>query len=298
MKKQKYTRKIIAIRGDTQSGHTGGLLNPETLLPEMDIDKEGKDVITGWYNPSLRPVQKKLWEWHMGDIENVRKLAGTDEIIFVEMGDLTQGNIFKDDLAETSLSAQVIEAQWLCVPWLEIQNLKRMRIVKGTGVHVWGSGATETVLTALLQKSYPKSDVKISSHWMLNVDGFRLDVAHHGPGPGMRNWTRGNVFELYLKSILKDDIETGIEPAHVVLRGHKHTFIYRRAIHQVKNLIWELPGFITPPYCFIGSHAEKTENSPSFMGVGILALEVINGKLLQYHPFTHFVDLRTEEVLS
>lgn len=224
---KKYTRKILAVRGDTQGGHAGGLLNPETLIPEMDIDENGAEVIAGWRNPELRPVQRKLWEWHTEDLKDVRKLAGEDEIIFLEMGDLTQGNVFKDDLAENSLSAQVIISQWLCKPWLDLKNVKTMRVVKGTGVHVWGEGSTETILTRLLQAEYPKKSVKINDHYMLDVDGYQIDVAHHGTGPGMRNWTRGNVFELYVKSIMRDCIDVGEEPPAMVLRAHRHELIYR-----------------------------------------------------------------------
>jgi hypothetical protein len=294
---KKYHRTIIAVRGDTQGGHAGGLLNPETLIPDWDIDEAGQRVITGWRHIEPRPVQKQLWRWHEQDMANVRTLAGKDEIVFLEMGDLTQGGIFKDDLDENGLNTQVVISRWNCTPWLDLPNVQRMYIVKGTGVHVWGEAATETLLTAQLKAEYPKKSVKINDHWILDLDGFLIDMAHHGPGAGIRNWTRGNVFELYCKSILRDSIDMAEPIPHVILRGHKHEFIYRPVTHQTKNKIWKADGFITPPYCFIGSHAQKVMNSPSFMGVGILALEVLDGKLYQWHPFTHYVDLRTMEVL-
>ena len=33
------------------------------------------------------------------------------------------------------------------------------------------------------------------------------------------------------------------------------------------------------------------------MGVGMLAFELINGKLYDKHPFMHYIDLRTREIL-
>jgi hypothetical protein len=292
----KSTRTIIAVRGDTQGGHAGGLLNPETELPDVDIDDDGKTVITGWHTPELRPVQKKLWEWHTQYIKDVKNLAGADEIVFIEMGDLTQGTVFKDDLDENNLNTQVTISRYNTIPWLDLPNVKSAFFVKGTGVHVWGEGSTERLLTAQLKAAYPRKRIEITDHWLLNVKGVKVDVSHHGPGPGIRNWTRGNAFELYVKSILHDDIEAGAQVPDVILRGHKHEFTYRRAIHQVRGRIWELPAFITPPMCFIGSHAQKVMNSPSYMGVGVLALEVINGKLHAFHPFTNYVDLRTREI--
>jgi hypothetical protein len=295
---RRYNRKIIAIRGDTQSGHAGGLLNPEAQIPVMAIDEEGKRVVDGYETAHLNPVQERLWEWSESDRGEIGKLAAGDEIIFIEMGDMTQGARFVDDLKDASLLRQTIISFYNFMPWMEMENLRRMRAVKGTGVHVWGEGSTEVLLVMMLQKAFPEKDLKISDHYLLNIDGYLIDVSHHGPGAGYRNWTRGNAFELYVKSILMDDLNMGRPTPNIVLRGHKHEFTYAHAIHQVGGHIWKLPGFIVPPYCFIGSHAQKAVNSPSSMGVGTLALELVDGKLLDFYPFTHYVDLRTEEVLS
>lgn len=291
----KYTRTIIAVRGDTQGGSSVGLVNPETKIPDIGILENGREVFNGWRTPELRPVQRTLWKWHTEDLENIKKLAGKDRIVFLEMGDMTQGNIFKDNLSEITLSGQYFVSKYNTIPILKIPTVSHLYIVKGTGVHVWGEGSTETMLTYLLKEKFPQKKIDITDHWFLNVDGFQLDVAHHGPGAGIRNWTRGNVFELYIKSILADIIDVGDEVPDAILRGHKHEFIYRRAVHQVKGKIWELPGFIVPPYCFLDSHALKVVNSPSYMGVGMLAFEIINGSLYKFHPFLHYVDLRAHE---
>lgn len=293
-----YKRTIIAVRGDTQGGSSVGLVNPNTKIPDNGILENGREVFNGWRNPELRPVQRKLWQWHTEDLDNIKKLAGKDNIVFVEMGDMTQGNVFKDDLAEISLSGQYFVSKWNTIPILKIPNVTHLYIVKGTGVHVWGEGSTETMLTYYLKDKFPAKKIEITDHWFLNVGGFKLDISHHGPGAGIRNWTRGNIFELYMKSILFDSIDIEEELPDVVLRGHQHEFIYRRAVHQVKDRIWELPGFIVPPYCFIGSHAQKVVKSPSYMGVGMLAFEIINGSLYKFHPFMHYVDLRTRETVK
>lgn len=292
-----YKRMIIAVRGDTQSGHSMGLVNPDTQIPDIEIEKDGRKIVTGYRPPDMRPVQKRLWEWSEEDRAEVGKLAEGDEIMFLEMGDLTQGNRFTDDLSETALAPQVIMAEWLMHPWLEMPNVRRVRIVKGTGVHVWGEGSTETILTRLLKHKYTDKSIEIASHYLLSVDGFLLDIAHHGPSAGVRNWTRGNVLRLYAQSILQDCIDLREPVPHALLRAHHHEFTYARAIHQTGVQVWELPAWITYPYCFIGSHAEKVIQSPGRMGVGTLALEVINGKLYQWHPFGHWVDLRAREVL-
>jgi hypothetical protein len=255
--------------------------------------------VTGFRHPDLRPIQKRLWMWAEADREEVRKLAGGDEIVFLEMGDLTQGNRFSDDLSETAMHPQVVHAEWLMKPWLDMKNVNKVRVVKGTGVHVWGEGSTESLLVRLLTKEYKGQgkSIKIADHYLLDIDGFTIDVAHHGAHPGIRNWTRGNVLRFYATSILRDSIDLGEPIPHALLRAHQHEFTYTRAIHQTNGVIWDMPAWITYPYCFIGSHAQKVIRSPGHMGVGTLALELINGKLYDWHNFGHWMDLRVRESL-
>ena len=293
---KKYKRTILAVRGDTQGGHAGGLLNPETEIPVLGVDESGQMAVEDVQRPSLRPFQRKLWEWHEADRKSIGKLAGSDPIVFLEMGDLTQGNVFRDDLGEVSLTAQATISAYSMFPWLDMPQVRAAYMVRGTGVHVWGEGATETLLSKYLSAEYPRTKVRITDHWMLSVDGMLIDVAHHGPGAGLRPWTRGNAFELYVKGILLDDITAGRRPPDLVLRAHHHEFTAAHALYQVNGAVWQLPGYITPPMCYIGSHTQKVMNSPSRMGVGLLAFEIVNGKILQTIPMVHTIDLRTQEV--
>ena len=293
---KKYSRTILAIRGDTQGGHAGGLLNPETEIPVLGVDEHGETVVEDTFTPELRPFQRKLWQWHEVDRKAIGKLAGKDPIIFLEMGDLTQGNIFKDDLASTSLTQQMTISAYSMFPWLDMPQVRASYIVRGTGVHVWGEGSTETMLTQYLKTRYPKKKINITDHYLLDVGGLLVDIAHHGPGAGMRPWTRGNAFELYVKGILIDDIMAGRRPPDLVLRAHHHEFTPAHALSIVGDKFWQLPGYITPPMCFIGSHAQKVMMSPSRMSVGLLAFEIVNGKILQTLPMLHTIDLRTQEV--
>lgn len=295
---KKYRRIILAVRGDTQGGHAGGLLNPETQIPTYVIDPVTKDkVLEGWHTPELRPVQRQLWEWHEQDREKIGELAGTDELVMLEMGDLTQGSVFKDDLDETSLSAQVVISAYSMYPWLEMRQVRRVYMSRGTGVHLWGEAATETLLTRLLSSEYKKKSIRLVDHWLLDIDGFLIDVAHHGPGAGKRAWTRGNVLQLYTQSIMMDEIIAGRQPPNLLLRAHHHEYTPRPATVQAGGKVWRCDACITPPECFIGSHAQKVCESPSSMSVGMLAFEILDGRLLETHPFIHTIDLRTREIL-
>ncbi len=288
---------IIAVRGDTQTGDASSLLNPETPIPAYEIDDAGERVQVGIRNPELRPIQDRLWKWHEQGREDIGKLAGEDPIVLLEMGDMTQGNRFSDDLAENNLSAQVIESIWSVKPWMDMPNLISVYVTRGTGVHVWGEGSSETLVTGNLRLMYPDKKVQIADHYLLTIDNFTIDIAHHGPFPGSRNWLKGNVVELYAKSVMMDDIAAGKQPPNAMLRAHFHEMIYRPVVYQAGGNCWEMPTWITPPYCGINSHAVKVAKSPARMGVGLLALEIVNGKLYDWHKFTHVIDLRAREVV-
>lgn len=293
----KHRRVIVAVRGDTHAGHSGGLCNPETQLPELDISPDGQVIIAAWNPVSLRPVQARLWEWHEQDRGEIEALAGRDDLILFEMGDLTQGVKYLDDLDKPSISEQVFGGMWNLAPWLEMKSFRGAFLVNGTGSHTWGPDGSESLLTMLLKQRYKGRRIDIVQHWLLSVGGFRFDVAHHGAGAGIRAWLRGNVFDLYLKSILMDCLMNGTERPDMVLRAHVHTPTKGVGRLQSGGQVWELPGWISGPYCFIGGHGQQAAKSPGGMTISMMAFEIVDGRLLETHQFTRSVDLRVKEAI-
>jgi len=126
----KYRRVVLAMIGDTHAGSRGGLTNPETVL-------EGDD---GPRKPSLSALQGQFWEWHEEARKEIGKLAGQDELILVEMGDLTQGGKYRDGVSESALGDQYVIAKENIMPWLRMPVLKRVYFATGTGAHTFGDG--------------------------------------------------------------------------------------------------------------------------------------------------------------
>ena len=154
------------------------------------------------------------------------------------------------------------------------------------------------MLTHMLKVLYPDKKIEIADHWLLDLDGYVMDVAHHGAGPGSRNWLKGNILKWYTESLMQDCIDLQEPVPDVVLRAHHHEPIYTRGVHQTGGRVWRTDAFITPPFCFIGSHAQKVIRSPGRMSVGMVALEVVNGKLLDWHFFLRTIDLRVREIVK
>jgi len=297
----KYNRKILVAVGDKQAGHAGALVNPATQLPVWEFSKtEKKAVTTGYEYAKLTPMQNQLWKWHEQDIKNVVDIAGKDPIIYLGMGDETQGGYFRDDLAENSLATQYLYSYNNMLPWMELKQTKAFYFVQGTSVHLWGAGDTETILTHQLKREYKNKKIELTQHWELDIDGLFVDVAHHGPGAGMREWTKGNTLRLYTKSLMQKLHSNRKQLPDLLLRAHYHQPISETVTLNLDEDIYKCEAWITPPYCVIGSHGQKVTQSISQMNVGMLAFEIIDGKLFETHykPFWHTFDLRVREKVT
>jgi len=296
------TKRVILVAiGDKQAGHAGALINPEAQIPVIEIDKDnGRHVVTGYEHPSLSPMQKQLWEWHEHDRQEIQNLAGKDPIVYLGMGDETQGGYYKDDLKDVSLAAQFLHSYHNAKPWMDMNSVKAAYFVQGTSVHLWGAGDTETILIHNLRIEYPKKRIELTQHWELDVDGLLVDIAHHGPGPGMREWTRGNILRLYTRSLMQKLHNNGKRPPDLLLRAHFHQPLCEIVTLNLDEEILRTESWITPPQCVIGSHGQKSTQSVSQMHVGMLAFEIVNGKLIETHykPFWHTFDLRVREKVT
>jgi hypothetical protein len=89
----------------------------------------------------------------------------------------------------------------------------------------------------------------------------------------------------------------GNTPPTVVIRGHYHT--YRREFLEIcsnGNCIgsWAI---LLPGFTFKDDYTRRATRSEFRQSVGMVALEIIDGKLVNVYPFIKTVDLRTREVI-
>lgn len=285
----KYRRDIILKVSDPHCGFELGLTNPETKL----TDQNGKDRRISDLNES----QGFLWEAFENGLKEVEKLAGGDPIHAFFMGDITHGNKFVDQQVTTRMSDQVSYAVYAADPVFRLKGIKSCHFAYGTGVHVFGEGSSEILVSEFLKERYPKINTRSLYHGLAYIGKFAIDYSHHGPHPGTRNWLRGNVARLYLQSKMMDDLDNGQRPADLVARGHYHSFV-RTWYGMSRGGEWfESWLIIMPPMCFVNDHARKATQSAYRVSPGIVAVEVINGRLHNIFPFTRTLDIRTVEYL-
>ena len=288
-------RNILVAMADSHGGNNQGLLNPETVL-ERD-DESGQQHK---YNPQLTPFQELVFDSYLGHIEKVKQLAGRDKIVFMHVGDLTQGNRYEENWVSSRLSDQILIAYYNLTPWMELKNIELIRLAKGTGVHVFKEGSSEIIVAKLLQNEFPDKNISCVYHGLLTLNNFTIDYAHHGPFPGSRDWLKGNVATYYLRDIMKHDLKANKRPPDLVLRAHFHEYI------RCQNIEWwgenndeYISTLVTlPSYCGGGDNGIRASRSRDTLQIGLCAFEIVDGKLLDVHRFFETYDIRTKETIN
>jgi len=286
-------RIIVVLEADLHAGHKLGLCDPETVL---------RDENNELYRPAQTKTQEYLWALRNEHIDQVADLADGCPVLICPLGDLTHGTKYPLHLCAQLVADQVMiavnnEQVWYKHPRI---NLVGMRIVTGTEAHTLGGGSTEVLVTRQLQQLFPDVNTQVLYHLKLVLEkqnGESIDMAHHGPFPGSRNWLKGSTPAYYLRSAMMDELDDGYDPPRVYARAHYHTYcpatvhVQRGGKDYVSDLI------ILPSYTGIDDHGRRATRSQYKIDHGMVALEFENG-LRATHPFWKELAVRTTEVFD
>lgn len=279
-------RRILAVVTDTHAGMQFALMNPETIL--YTTDERGNYVP---YTPRLTSPQEYLWRYYLSCIEDMKTIADGSPILALHLGDECNGNKHPDMLVSNRMSDQVIIADYNARPMLELENLFAYRQVVGTDAHNFGFGSSAFMLVSTLQARYPRVDIRPLYHSLLNYAGVTVDYAHHGPGPGSRDWLRGNIARLYLRSIMTVAQKNQEQPPRLVLRGHYHTPVYE----LLKDNGYTSEIHVLPSFTMFSDHAIQATSSESMITHGLLVFEIEHGEITKTHELYQKIDVRTNE---
>ena len=289
--KQRRTHKrcVAVLLSDTHAGHKLGLCNPNTLL----MNEHGDE-----YSPQLSATQAYLDDLYKQHIDEVADLADGDPVLVFHNGDITQGTRYADHLCATLIVDQVKIAVANLSRWYTHKriNLALMRVVVGTSVHSI-EGTTEQLVAAQLAALYPEHSTNVMYHLQFTLksqQGQVLDLAHHGPYPGGREWLRGNGARYYLRSAMMAELVDGETPARVYARGHYHTWVREtvRVRRNGQDVTSDL--VITPSYSGIDDYVRSATRSTRKIDHGLVALEFEDG-LQDIYPLYQQLDVRSSE---
>lgn len=279
------SRKVLAVFSDTHAGSQHGLMPPDVAL----LDDTGPEPRT--WTPVQSAIQRWLWQCYSEDMAAVKEIAGRAPVVLVHAGDLTQGVRYPEACVSTRAADQYAIGLANLEPWYQWRNLSAVCLVHGTGSHEFGEGSAPITVGAELSKRHPKVRTFTTRHGLLDVDGARVDVAHHGVGPGARSWLRGNVLRYYTRSLMIGEIERGRTPPAAVVRAHYHDGVHetvREGGHICEALV-------LPCYCGLTHYAIQVTGSAYLLSCGMAALVFEDGRLAQVHELWRTLDLRQEE---
>lgn len=281
-------RVLIPLISDTHSGLENGLISPKTYFWKRDALGNSYK-----YKPALTETNKHLYNCFIEGLDKTVKLADGDEIVPFFLGDHTNGAKYPIELLTSRYNDQLVAALDTLGIVCKMPNVKRIVFAFGTGSHSGGQGSTEELLARILGKNYG-IEVGFTYHGVATVADCDIDYAHHGPGSGIRQWTKGNVARFYLTSEVNDDLQFFRKPSRVYVRGHYHVKVIE---HRQLGEKWYTI-IVAPPFVMSGDFATQVTHSTDYRVTnGIITLEIVDGDLYKVHEFTKTVDMRTREII-
>lgn len=279
---------LLFVLSDTHCGHKLGLINPETTIFD---ESTGKEIAL-----NLTEVQKYLWELYLYTIQEAQRLSKGMDIVVLMLGDITHGIKYPEQLISTRMADQITIVQQMLKPLLALKNVKAVRMVFGTGSHDLGEGSSMLILKGQLSPSFPKTDIGVITHGLLNIKNHLIDYAHHGPGTGIRDWLNGNEVRFYLRNIIYREIKSGNQIPDLVLRGHVHGFSHE-SIHWIeKDELKKSSITIVPSMCGMSEFARQGGRSGHLLSNGIVMYH-INNIVSDPIPIIRTLDVRIKEEL-
>lgn len=266
---------------------------PGTVL--QDFDEQGNRIE---WPVRLTQTQVYLAEKFSRDVAAVAEIADGCDTVVLCNGDLTQGIKHPQSLMSNNLEHQIVIACGVLRVWLNQPglNLSALRLVQGTAAHTL-DGATEPIVTRLMRAEFPGHDIGAVFHGLLSVDQVLIDCVHRGPYPGSREWLRGNVARLSLRSMMIRELLDGHTPPHLIIRAHYHRYVQEHEYADREGLRYESDLVLLPSYCGMDLHGHHATQGLSWQSHGLVVFVIEDGKLKEIRPLVETLDLRTREEL-
>lgn len=229
---------VLAATSDQHCGSSVAL-----CPPRIQLDDGGEYVASA----AQRWIWTR-WEGFWGRVREVVKQHRGARLLQVFNGDLTEGDHHKTTQilsGNPTAQAAVVNAAMKVPLGLDPFG---MFFVRGTEAHVGPSAAfEERIAFGLKRDGWPvqvEASTGNASHWhvALDLDGYRVDVAHHGR-MGQRPWTKGNVVLNLAAEIFYQHAAAGRPHPHLAIRSHLHQFFDTAGAHPVRLIqmpAWQL----------------------------------------------------------
>lgn len=285
-------RTITLLISDTHGGFKFGLMNPEVKL--YDQDEEGR-ITT--YTPKPTAVQNYFWKLLMKGCEAVEEFAHGDPIVVMHFGDATHGDKYPKTLVTTEIADQPVIAVSNMQPILALPNVRSFRLTAGTDAHNFDDANAEKIIIRAIKLLYPDIDCGLVTMGLANIDGVEIEYAHQGAFPGSKFHLKGNVAHQFLRDRMTSELLSGKKPPRLYVYGHYHEWGMVTEMVSIGDKDYISSLITMPSFNFPNLWTTAATRAQSRFTHGIVALEIIDGKITDYKRFTQTVDRRTKEVL-
>lgn len=216
--KRKPRPVVLACVSDLHCGGTTAMCPPSIALDDGGAYAASKAQQWIWQS----------WNAFWDRVGEVRDEHGA-QLYEVFNGDLVEGDHHRTTQilsGNPTAQAAVLDA---CISVPLTLAPDRLWVVRGTEAHVGQSASAEERIASGLRKDkrpiVGDDETGTASHWhaRLDIQGVRLDIAHHGR-TGQREHTRGGAAVLHAHDILLSHVKNGDDYPHLCLRAHYHKF--------------------------------------------------------------------------
>lgn len=206
----------MAVVSDVHAGGT------TALCPDVIRLDDGGEYHAAKHQRWLMGNWKDYWQTIAAKRDDLNA-----ELYVVCNGDAVEGDHHKTtQILSANPNAQA--ACWNAV-WSIPLALKpdRLVLVRGTAAHVGNSASAEERIADGLRRdkrpiiSEPDTGTASWWHWRPELQGVRLDFAHHGK-MGRLARTRGSALVLYAWDITDEHVKDGHPVPHLAFRAHNH----------------------------------------------------------------------------
>lgn len=285
-------RTIGLFISDTHAGFKFGLMNPNVKL--YDTDENG-NIKT--YTPNSTAVQKYFWQLFCDGCNFVEKYANGDPIVAIHFGDITHGIKYPKTLVSTEIADQPIIAVYNTGPILSLPGVRSFRLTAGTDAHNFDDANAEKMVINNLKLLYPMINMELVTHGLGIIDGVEIEYAHQGPYTGSRMHLKGNIAHQYLRDKMTAELLAGKTPPRLYVYGHYHEFILVTETVSIGNDDYTSSLMVMPSFNFPNLWTTAQTRAQSRFTHGIVAIEIIDGKLTDVKRLTQTIDRRTKEIL-
>jgi len=274
----------LIIRSDGHSGHREGHCSPDTKLAD-DVPFLGR---AGKHKVSLTATQQainKVGEdtilWTNNNCKGYKK-------IYIDLGEVMQGNKHIDNLQTTDIDEQKMIAVDVIKPFLRI--CETAYFMQSTSWHEGINGANSKAVASELKGVYKSKNIQRMNKLRLVIDGFMIQFSHHGISTSKYKHLEGNAAYNAAKNMLNESLIENERCPDLVLSAHCHKPSKGTAHVLSEGSYHSCTWAVTSPMCGPGAYSRQVANPHAYY-IGMNVIQIVDGKLLNIEPiYTRLTD--------